>query len=292
VGKIATGLQYDIIHAHDWLTYAAGIIVKKISKKPLFTHMHATEFDRAGGYGDARIHNIEYDGMSYADRVICVSQYTANMVATRYQVDSAKIRILHNAYTVDEIPNVKQRLFKGPTILFLGRITLQKGPDYFLEVAQKVLKIHPTARFVMAGSGDMAKKLLYKSAKMKLRHRFIFAGFLNRVQVEDILNSIDIYVLPSVSEPFGIAPLEAMAYGATAIISKQSGVSEVVENAYKVDFWDIDEMAKIICYLIKNPQECYAMGQKGKNEVLQIGWDEVAIKLKAYYLELFDRMGN
>ena len=287
--KFATELKYDLIHAHDWLTYPAGIIAKRVSGKPLLTHMHATEFDRSGGYGDIRIHNLEYDGMAYADIAICVSKYTANMVISRYRVDTGKIRVLHNAYAVEDIPQTKQRLFKGPTVLFLGRITIQKGPDYFVEVASRILRENPTARFIMAGSGDMYKKLLYRTANLKLRNRFVFAGFLNRKQVEEILNSVDIYVLPSVSEPFGIAPLEAMAYGATAVISKQSGVSEVVENAYKVDFWDIDEMTKIIDYLIKNPEKCKEMGEAGKNEVLRIGWDEVAQRLITYYRELYER---
>ena len=287
--QFASKLKYDLIHAHDWLTYPAGIIAKKISGKPLFTHMHATEFDRAGGYGDRRIHNIEYDGMTYADIAICVSKYTANMVVSRYRVDTEKIRVLHNAYAVDTIPEAKNRLFKGPTVLFLGRITIQKGPDYFVEVAARVLAKNPTARFIMAGSGDMAKKLLYRTANLRLRNRFIFAGFLNRKQVEEILNSVDIYVLPSVSEPFGIAPLEAMAYGATAVISKQSGVSEVVQNAYKVDFWDLDEMTRILDYLINNPDKCKEVGDAGRDEVLLIGWDEVANKLITYYKEMFER---
>jgi hypothetical protein len=286
--KFASVLKYDLIHAHDWLTYPAGIIAKKISGKPLFTHMHATEYDRAGGYGDIRIHNIEYDGMAYADIAICVSKYTANMVVARYHVDTAKIRVLHNAYIVDDVPESKQRLFKGPTILFLGRITIQKGPDYFVDVAARILKNHPQARFVMAGSGDMYKKLLYKTANYRLRHRFVFTGFLNRKLVEEVLNSVDIYVMPSVSEPFGIAPLEAMAYGATAVISKQSGVSEVVENAYKVDFWDVDEMTRIIDNLINDPEKCKEMGQAGKEEVMRIGWDEVATKLIEYYNEMYE----
>ena len=284
--RFAQVLKYDMIHAHDWLTYPAGMISKKVSGKPLLTHMHATEFDRAGGYGDGRIHSLESTGMSYADLVICVSKYTANMVISRYGIDTQKIRILHNAYDLENIPEKKQRIFKGPTVLFLGRITLQKGPDYFIEVAKRVLEKNPHARFVMAGSGDMARKLLHKTASFKLRNRFVFAGFLNRQQVEEMLNAVDIYVLPSVSEPFGIAPLEAMAYGVTAVISKQSGVSEVVENAYKIDFWDIDEMTRIINYLIENPEICEKMGTDGKSEVLRIGWDEVADKLKAIYEEL------
>lgn len=282
----AEKLNFDVIHAHDWLTYPAGIIAKRISKKPLISHMHATEFDRAGGYGDDRIHNIEHDGLTYSDKVICVSKYTANMIISRYRVDSGKIIIVHNAYDIGIIPEKKQRIFKKPTVLFLGRITLQKGPDYFVEVADRVLRLNPDARFIMAGSGDMSRKLLHKTASLRLKNRFIFAGFLNRKQVEEILNSVDIYVLPSVSEPFGIAPLEAMAYGVTAIISKQSGVSEVVENAYKIDFWDINGMTNIIDYLIKNPDICYKVGNAGKQEVFHIGWDEVSEKIFAIYNEL------
>ncbi|MCL1827411.1 MAG: glycosyltransferase family 4 protein, partial [Candidatus Cloacimonetes bacterium] len=285
--RFAQLLDFDIIHAHDWLCYPAGIIAKKLTRKPLVTHMHATEFDRAGGYGNSRIHSIESSGLHYADLICCVSKYTANMVISQYRVDSGKIRILYNAYDVSKIPDQKERLFKGPTVLFLGRITLQKGPDYFVEMAKRVLDQCPDARFIMAGSGDMARKLLHRTASLRLKNRFLFAGFLNRKQVEEILNSVDIYVLPSVSEPFGIAPLEAMAYGVTAVISKQSGVSEVVENAYKVDFWDLDEMTRIIIKLINDPIHCYEMGFAGKDEVFRIGWDEVAKKLIGMYEEVY-----
>ncbi len=285
--KFAKTLDFDLIHSHDWLTYPAGMLAKRLTGKPLVAHMHATEFDRSGGVGDERIHNLEYDGMSYADRVICVSKYTANMVISRYHIDSGKIRIIHNAYDVgDLLVNQKDRIFKGPTILFLGRITLQKGPDYFIEIANEVLKVHPHARFIMAGTGDMSRKLLHRSAFLRLRNRFIFAGFLNRKQVETILNSVDIYILPSVSEPFGIAPLEAMAYGVTAIISKQSGVSEVVNHAYKVDFWDTKKMSEIVNYLIENPDECQEMGEKGRLEVQSIGWNEAADKIISVYDEM------
>ncbi|MBP7562157.1 MAG: glycosyltransferase [Candidatus Cloacimonetes bacterium] len=285
--KFAKTLDFDLIHSHDWLTYPAGMLAKRLTGKPLIAHMHATEFDRSGGVGDERIHNLEYDGMSYADRVICVSKYTANMVISRYHIDSGKIRIIHNAYDVgDLIADQKDRIFKGPTILFLGRITLQKGPDYFIEIANEVLKVHPHARFIMAGTGDMSRKLLHRSAFLRLRNRFIFAGFLNRKQVETILNSVDIYILPSVSEPFGIAPLEAMAYGVTTIISKQSGVSEVVNHAYKVDFWDTKKMSEIVNYLIENPDECQEMGEKGRLEVQSIGWSEAADKIISVYDEM------
>lgn len=282
--KFARELDYNLIHAHDWLTYPSGMVAKKISKKPLIVHIHATEFDRAGGPGDQRIHKIEHAGMMYADRVIAVSQYTAQMIMSRYRIDTGKIRIVHNAFTLTDYTVTKmKRIFKGPTILFLGRITIQKGPDYYLEVADRVLKVHPEARFIMAGTGDMARKLLRRSASLMLKNKFLFTGFLNRKQVETILRASDIYVLPSVSEPFGISPLEAMAFGITSIISKQSGVAEVVNHAFKIDYWDVDLMAETINYLIENPDKCKKMGIDGMHEVNHIHWAEAAEKIRKIY---------
>ncbi len=282
--KLAEQVHFDAIHANDWLCYPAGMIVKKLTNTPLVTHMHATEFDRAGGPGDDRIHKLEYSGMRYADRVIAVSKYTAQMLISRYQLDTGKVEIVHNAFSIDMDDEIKkEKMFRGKVVLFLGRITIQKGPDYFLSVAQKVLRKHPDVRFIMAGTGDMARKILHSSASMRLKNRFLFAGFLNRKQVERILRIADIYMLPSVSEPFGIAPLEAMAYGITSIISKQSGVSEVVENAYKIDFWNIDEMAETLNYLIENPQECERIGKLGAEEVKEIQWDRSAEQVKAIF---------
>lgn len=282
--KIAELLSYDLIHAHDWLCYPAGMIAKKTTQKPLVVHIHATEFDRAGGPGDERVHNIEYSGMMFADLVIAVSQYTAQMIMSRYRIDSGRIRIVHNAFSVNPMINLnKQRIFKGPIILFLGRITLQKGPDYFLEVADKVVKTHPEARFIVAGTGDMGRQLLRKSASLRLKNKFLFTGFLNRNQVERILRASDIYVMPSVSEPFGIAPLEAMAYGVASIISKQSGVAEVINHAFKIDFWDTERMAETINYLIENPDVCIKIGQEGRDEVNNILWDQAAQKIRESY---------
>lgn len=282
--RFARGLDYNLIHAHDWLTYPSGILAKKISQKPLVMHIHATEFDRAGGPGDERVHKIEHAGMMYADKVIAVSQYTAQMIMSRYRIDTAKIRIVHNAFSLsEESLTAKQRIFKGPTVLFLGRVTLQKGPDYYLEVAARVLKAHPEARFIVAGTGDMSRKLLRDSAARKLQNRFLFTGFLNRSQVEDILRAADIYMLPSVSEPFGISPLEAMAFGLTSIISKQSGVAEVVNHAFKIDYWDVDLMANTVNHLIENPDKCRKMGLEGMREVTQIHWKEAAEKIRVVY---------
>ncbi len=291
--RFAKLLEFDAIHAHDWLCYPAGMIARKISGKPLVSHMHATEFDRAGGPGNPNVHNIEFTGMTYSDYVIAVSQYTAEMVISRYRIDTGKIRIVHNAYIVDDnIEKCEKRLFKGATILFLGRITLQKGPEFFLEVAKSVLEKHPDARFIMAGSGDMARKIIQRSAMLKLRNRFLFTGFLNRKEVDEILKMSDIYMLPSISEPFGIAPLEAMAYGVTAVISKQSGVSEVVENAYKIDFWDVPKMVKVINDLIEHPAKRRKLGIAGMNEVHQIQWDDAATKIKTVYQEAIDEFSK
>jgi glycosyltransferase involved in cell wall biosynthesis len=282
--RMARMLDYDMIHAHDWLTYPAGMLARKLSSKPLVVHIHATEFDRAGGPGDERIHKIEHAGMTYADKVIAVSQYTAQMIMSRYRIDTGKISIVHNAFTIPEDAVLsKERIFKGPVILFLGRITLQKGPDYFLDMAQRVLQTHPDARFIMAGTGDMSRKLLRRSASLRLKNRFLFTGFLNRKQVESVLRASDIYVLPSVSEPFGISPLEAMAYGITSIISKQSGVAEVIKHAFKIDFWDVDLWVETINHLIEHQDYRAKMGIEGMREVNKIQWDEAAEKIRQIY---------
>ena len=284
--RIARRLDFDVIHAHDWLTYSAGLLIKDISEKPLVTHVHATEFDRAGGPGDGRIHHLEYLGNQHADRVMAVSSFTASVISDKYKIDPAKIRIVHNAFTVQGGVSKRQRIFKEPTILFVGRITIQKGPDYFLEVARRVLEKEKNVRFVMAGSGDMARKILHKAASLGLGTKFLFAGFLKRGEVEQILSSADIFIMPSVSEPFGIVPLEAMSYGAVAVISKQSGVAEVIENAYKIDFWDINQIVSIILDLLKTPGKLRELSQKGIEEVAKLQWETAARKVAAVYDEL------
>lgn len=281
----ARNLRFDLIHVHDWLTYPAGIVAKKVSGRKMVAHMHATEFDRAGGPGDERIHKIEYSGMMIADTVIAVSKFTSELIIDRYHIDTKKIRVVHNAHEFDVETPESRRLFKGPTILFLGRITLQKGPDYFLEAARLVLNRHPEARFIMAGSGDMERKMLHQSAYYRLGCKFLFTGFLNRTEVAEILASADVYVMSSVSEPFGIAPLEAMAYGIASIISKQSGVSEVISNAVKVDYWDVKAIADSICKLIEDPEERKRLAEHGRLEVEKLRWDDAAQKIAAVYKE-------
>jgi glycosyltransferase involved in cell wall biosynthesis len=218
--------------------------------------------------------------------VIVVSNYTADIIAEKYLVDRRKIRVVHNAFSSVNGNNHHRRIFKDTTILFLGRITLQKGPDYFLEVARRVLERVKNVHFIMAGSGDMETGILHKSAYHKLGTKFLFSGFLNRDEVETILASTDIFVLPSVSEPFGIAPLEAMSHGAVAIMSKKAGVAEIVQNAYKVDFWDIEKMVSIIVDLVSNPDKRKEMSERGRNEVMALKWNEAGRKISDVYNQL------
>lgn len=286
VSKCINYINYDIVHAHDWLCYPAGIVASKFKNKPLVSHIHATEFDRSGGPGDERIHKIEYIGLTLADRVISVSNYTSNLIVNRYRIDTSKIRVIHNAFHLKNNFKDKKRIFKDPVILFLGRITLQKGPEYFLEVAKRVIRTYPLVRFIMVGTGDLATKMIRKSAKDKLLTRFLFTGFLNREEVEGILSATDIMILPSVSEPFGIAPLEAMSFGIATIISKQSGVSEIVENVYKVDFWDIDQMTDIILDLLADPIKMKNIGDLAAKEVTKIQWDKSSKMIEECYKEI------
>ncbi len=282
---VAKNLNFDLIHVHDWLTYPAGLALKYLTGKPLIAHIHATEFDRAGGPGDERIHRIEYLGLKTADRVIAVSAYTAKMITDRYLISPEKIRVVHNAHSARS-DATKEGIFSTPVILFLGRVTLQKGPDYFIEVAEKTLRKFPDVHFIMAGTGDMLRKMIHISADKELGTGILFTGFLDRKGVERILRASDIFIMPSISEPFGIAPLEAMAYGVIPIISKNSGVAEVVENAFKVDFWDIDRMTVIIEELLTDREKMEQLSRKVKEEATKIQWSRAAEKILETYKEV------
>lgn len=284
--SVANYLKFDIIHAHDWLTYPAGMSLKILTGKPLIAHIHATEFDRAGGPGDSRIHDIEYLGLQFSDLIISVSEYTSRMIQERYLVPSGKIRVVHNAHSVDVVAGEKERIFSVPLVLFLGRITLQKGPDYFVSVAKKVVEKNRDVQFVMAGTGDMFRRVVHLSADQELGTYLLFTGFLDRKGVDKILRASDILIMPSVSEPFGIVPLEAMAYGVIPIISKQSGVVEVVENAFKVDFWDIDKMVNILLDLLQSEKKRKELSRKAMEEASRIEWSEAGEKILKVYQEV------
>lgn len=276
--------QFDVIHAHDWLTYFAGIAAKRVSGKPLVVHMHATEFDRSGENINTQTYAIERAGMHAADRVIAVSNLTRNIVINRYGVPAERVVTVHNAVRFAE--NATQAPERGVTdkiITFLGRITYQKGPDYFVEAAAKVLKRVPDVRFVMAGSGDMMNHVIRRVARLGIADRFHFTGFLRGEDVHKMFQLSDVYVMPSVSEPFGISPLEAMRSNVPVIISKQSGVAEVLDYAVKVDYWDVDALADAMYALIKYPALSGMFSAKGLEEVTNLRWNDAAAKIKAVY---------
>lgn len=284
--KLSQKIDFELIHAHDWLTYPAGLLLKKVFKKPLVTHLHATEFDRALGFGHPVIHEIEYLGLNYADKVIAVSHYTKGIAMEHYKVPEEKIRVIHNAFIARTESPKKFRKFREPVILFLGRLTPQKGPRIFLEIAKKALERGAKARFVIAGAGEMERELMLEASSLGIGTHIMFTGFLTREEVEEALSISDIVVMPSVSEPFGIVALEAMHFGCALIISKQSGASEVIENAYKVDFWDVEKMVSHILELISNPEKLRELQEKSREEVKKFNWKIPAQEVKKVYQEL------
>ncbi len=291
--RIAQEEEYDIIHSHDWLTFLAGIEAKKISGKPLFVHVHATEYDRTGGGNfNEFVYAIEKEGMEKADKIIAISQYTKDIIIKYYGIDPEKIEIVHNGIEMFKecVDMGKQKLHSlkesgNHIVLFLGRFTIQKGPDYFLAMARRVLEYMPKTIFVMAGSGDMERMLVSRSAELGISEKVVFTGFLREKERDEVYAMADIFVVPSVSEPFGLTVLESMDRGAPVLVSKQSGVSEIVQNVLKVNFWDIEEMSdKVIAVLkygaLKNQLKNYA-----RQEAKSHSWHKAAQKC----LEIFGK---
>ena len=283
--SIAANSEFDVIHAHDWLTYSAGVAAKKISGKPLVVHMHATEFDRSGENYNENVYEIERKGMAEADRVITVSNLTRNIVIDRYFIDPAKVITVHNAVEPPEkteLMNAEKHV-KEKIVTFLGRITFQKGPEYFIEAACKVLERDKNVRFVMAGTGDLMEKMIRRVAKLKISSHFHFTGFLKGENVDRMFAMSDVYVMPSVSEPFGISPLEAMRSNVPVVISKQSGVAEVLDHVMKVDFWDVDAMADAIYGLLHYKALNSMFLKHGTEEVNNLKWESAARKVADVY---------
>ena len=277
--------QFDVIHAHDWLTYLAGIAAKEISGKPLVVHVHATSFDRGtDDMVDSRVYAIERRGMELADRVVTVSDLTRNIVINKYGIDPAKVVTVHNAVDFSGKEDIEvERGIKDKVVTFLGRITFQKGPEYFIDAAAKVLKRTRNVRFVMAGSGDMMTRAIRQVARLGISDRFHFTGFLRGQEVQKMFALSDVYIMPSVSEPFGISPLEAMRTNVPSIISKQSGAAEVLKYALKVDFWDVDALADDIYALVKYPALSEFAAKEGYDEVNNLKWNNATAKLKKVY---------
>ena len=290
-GVIARTEQFDIIHSHDWLTYPAGIHAKQVTGKPLVIHVHATDFDRSRGNVNPTVFGIELDGMHHADHIITVSNLTRQTVIDKYGIDPSKVTTVHNAVDPlsDDYLSIRMPHGKDKVVTFLGRITMQKGPEYFVEAAAKVLKNTHNVRFVMAGSGDMMDKMILLAAKRGIADRFHFPGFQKCRQVYEMFAASDVYIMPSVSEPFGISPLEAMQMGVPSIISKQSGCAEILSNVIKTDYWDIDAMADAIHSIITYPAMYNHLREEGLNEVNQITWDKAGKKVIDIYRKVLYR---
>jgi glycosyltransferase involved in cell wall biosynthesis len=282
---IAEENEFDIIHAHDWLAYPAGIAAKAVSGKPLVIHVHATDFDRSGGNVNPEVYRIEKQGMDAASKIITVSNLTRDIVINKYNIDPDKVETVYNAVEPVRLSEdvVVEKGFREKVVTFLGRITMQKGPEYFIEAAYKVLKVMPDVRFVMAGSGDMMERMMRRAASLKITDRFHFTGFLKGKDVYSMLNLSDVYIMPSVSEPFGISPLEAMQSNVPVIISKQSGVSEILTHAVKTDFWDIDAIADAIYGILNYPALAKMFIKNGKEEVVRLKWDNSARHVRDIY---------
>lgn len=269
--------DFDVIHAHDWLTYPAGIALAAATGKPLVVHVHATEFDRSGDAVDQRVYSIERRGMHAAVRVVAVSQLTANLLANRYGVAPGKVDVIYNGVDFDPASAGISRIDRSEKIvLYFGRITMQKGPEYFVRAAKRALEVMPGIRFVVAGSGDQAQRMIEMAAALGIGGRMTFTGFLRGKDIQRIFRMADLYVMPSVSEPFGIAPLEAMVHHVPAIISRSSGVSEVLSHVLKVDFWDVDDIANKMVAVLRHPPLRQHLSQQGYYEVRGITWDGAA----------------
>lgn len=291
--KIAEREEFDVIHAHDWLSFEAGIAAKEVSGKPLIVQLHSTEYDRCGGQNlNQAVYDIEKRGMELADKVVGVSNLTKRIIEEHYGIPSYKVFAIHNRINADEYNQpVDERIFQlkmdgKKIVLYAGRITLQKGPEYFLDAARKVLDFDQNVLFVMAGSGDMEYKMIDLAASLGISDKVLFTGFLRGEELRSIFKLADVFVMPSVSEPFGIAALESIIHGTPVIISKQSGVSEIVQNALKVDFWDTDEMANKILSVISYQSLKSVLRENGRDEVGTFSWDTAANETLNLYRSL------
>jgi|Laugrespbdmm15sd_2_1035082.scaffolds.fasta_scaffold04421_3 glycogen(starch) synthase len=282
VSKIAQNKDFDVIHAHDWMTFVAGLQVKHESGKPLVLHIHSLETDRAGIGSRGGVYQLEKYAMELADLVIPVSNYTASVIKHHYGIDTDKITSVHNG--VEALtPYKTKKPFPEKLILFLGRLTGQKGPGYFLETAQKVIASEPNVRFVMVGTGDKLKSLIEAGAFKQIGNKFHFTGFLSPEKVHELLSMADVYCMPSVSEPFGISALEATQYGVPCVISNQSGVSEVLPSALSADFFDVNQMAKHIVSLLNDGKLKKKVVLNGYEDLKNVSWENAAQKVVSLY---------
>jgi glycogen synthase len=284
--ELGATYQHDIIHVHDWMTIPAGIAAKKVSGQPLFLHVHSTEFDRSGSLSGP-VYDIELEGLKMADKIVAVSEWTRNILINHYHIEPDKIAVVHNGIIARNGADIAYGESLGSHIVtFLGRVTHQKGPSYFVEAARIVSTLFPDAHFIIAGSGDLLPQTIERVAQLRLSSRFHFTGFLNTEWIRKIWSMSSVYVMPSVSEPFGITPLEAIQAGVPVIVSNQSGVAEVMPHALKVDFWDIEALAESICSVLRYKSLSFMLKTKGEQEIENLSWTKAAAKIKDLYEEI------
>jgi len=286
--ELALTETFDIIHAHDWMTFLAAMRAKRASGKPMVAHVHAVEYDRSGDHVNQSIFEIEKLGMEAADHVIAVSHYTRELILSQYGINPGKVSVVHNAVSrrqAGKVYHVPQSP-KKKTVLFLGRVTSQKGPEYFVEAAARVLEKMPEVTFVMAGAGDMLARMIERVGELRIGTHFHFTGFLQGHDVERMYAMSDLYVMPSVSEPFGLSPLEAMIYDVPVILSKQAGVNEVLPYALTVDFWNVDDIANKILAVLKYPALSRELLRNGRKALHSIRWEVAAERIQLLYNKL------
>ncbi len=291
--QIAEKQSFDLIHAHDWMTFAAGKKIRRKLNKPLIAHVHATEIDRTGGHPYEFIKNREQEGLIEADHIIVVSNYTKQILEKYYQIPGDKISVVHNAAVMNEReqkpltrPNTPQESKfhdQDKIILFLGRVTVQKGPEFFVDVAKKVLSKRQDVKFVIAGQGDMMPEIINKIIDYGISDRVLCSGFLQGEDISRAFYHADLYLMPSVSEPFGISALEAVQYGTPVLMSKTSGALEVIKNALFADFWDVDKIANQVMAILEYPVLGYQMAHEARRETKYLTWQNQAKKIKDIY---------
>jgi len=296
VGQIVSQRHFDIIHAHDWLTFRAALRAKEILGCPVILHVHSVESDRAGGNRcNPMVREIEEIAFQAADRIVAVSDFTRQAIARDYGIPLDKIEVVHNSIERSDIVPLEYNLVNTYQYLAalraqgyrvvanVGRLTIQKGLPNLLRAAKIVIDKAPKTMFIIVGSGEQYFELLQMSADLGIAKHVIFTGFQRGKAWRDALNIADLFVMPSVSEPFGLAPLEAIGYGTPAMISKQSGVSEVLYNALKVDFWDIDEMANQIIAVVQNDPLRNELLMNSAKELDRLSWNNAADKIAHLY---------
>jgi glycogen(starch) synthase len=286
VEQLASKGDYDIIHAHDWITFPAGMQLKRITKKPLVLHVHSLETDRAGETTRNEIYELEREAMKMADRILAVSHFTKDQIIKHYSIEASKISVIHNG--IEPAQKSKQpHQLRDKLVVFLGRITHQKGPEFLLETAEKVSRVYPRVKFVVAGTGDQFAHILETSAYKKLGSKFIFTGFLTKAKVDELLNMADVYFMPSVSEPFGLTALEAAQHHVPTVLSSQSGAAEVMKSSLQADFWDTNKYANYIYALLKYNALYHQLSENASHDLQSLTWEHAAEKIWRVYHQLY-----